>query len=194
MEVTVEKTDLEGVLLLTHQVFEDDRGFFYEAYRQDVFEAAGLPGEFVQLNHSRSVRNVVRGLHFQWHPPMGKVIRVTLGSCFVVAVDIRRGSPTLGKWVGVECSAENRKQMFAPAGCARGFAVLSEVAEVNYLCTGTYNGACESGFLWNDPDVGVKWPCGSPLLSRRDSQAQTFAQWMSSPESHHFRYERQSPI
>src|SRR3989442_13630553 len=133
MKVRVESTPLRDVLVINHEFFQDERGFFVEVYRHDVFRQAGLPDTFVQLNHSRSVRNVVRGLHFQWDPPMGKLMRVTQGAAFLVAVDIRKGSPTLGKWVGTLASAENRRQVWAPAGFARGFCAVSAVAEIKYL-------------------------------------------------------------
>ena len=126
MEIRVESRHLGDVVVLVPDVFQDSRGFFMETYREDQFKALGLPSHFVQDNHSRSAKGVVRGLHFQWEPPMGKLMRVTLGSAFLVAVDIRKGSPTLGKWFGSEVSAENRRQVWAPAGFARGFCVLSE--------------------------------------------------------------------
>ena len=151
-----------------------------ETYREDQFEEMGLPTKFVQDNHSRSVKGTVRGLHFQWEPPMGKLMRVTLGTAFLVAVDIRKGSPTLGKWVGVEASAENRRQVWAPAGFARGFCVLSELAEIQYKCTGLYNDKAESGILWNDPAIGIEWPVKDPILSDKDRKAQTLEQWLAS--------------
>src|SRR5207245_6446280 len=139
----IEKTPIEGVIVVIPEVFQDERGFFMEYYRKDQFEKHGLPTDFVQDNHSRSAKNVLRGLHFQWDPPMGKLMRVTLGSAFLVAVDIRMGSRTLGQWVGVLASAENRRQVWAPAGFARGFCVLSDVAEIQYKCTGMYNAKAE---------------------------------------------------
>ena len=150
----------------------------------------GVGDQFVQDNHSRSVKGVVRGLHFQWEPPMGKLMRVSLGSAFLVAVDVRKGSPTLGKWVGVEASAENRRQVWAPAGFARGFCVLSDVAEIQYKCTGIYNNKGESGILWNDPQIGIDWPIEieNALLSGKDKRAQTLAEWLSRPESANFAY------
>ena len=162
-----------------------------EAYREDKFRDLGLPHQFVQDNHSRSERGVVRGLHFQWQPPMGKLMRITLGTAFLVAVDIRRDSPTLGKWAGVEASAENRRQVWAPAGFARGFCVLSDVAEIQYKCTGLYNQKAESGILWNDPEIAIRWPipAAQVQLSDKDKKAQTLAQWLSTPESNHFRIE-----
>jgi dTDP-4-dehydrorhamnose 3,5-epimerase len=188
MEIKIELTDIRDVVVLVPDVFRDDRGFFMETFREDQFKAHGLPTHFVQDNHSRSVKGVVRGLHFQWEPPMGKLMRVTQGSAFLVAVDIRRGSPTLGKWIGVEATAENRRQVWAPAGFARGFCVLSDVAEIQYKCTGMYNNKGESGVRWNDPEIGVKWPVQDPILSAKDQNAQTLAQWLACPESANFSY------
>jgi len=188
MEFNVEKTEMRDLLIITPEMFKDDRGFFTEAYRKDKFSAFGLDLEFVQDNHSRSARNVVRGLHFQWEPPMGKLMRVTQGSAFLVAVDIRKGSPTFGKWYGVEASVENRKQVYAPAGFARGFCVLSEFAEIQYKCTGIYSNKAESGVLWNDPAIGIEWPVREPILSKKDEVAQTLAQWSEKAESRFFVY------
>jgi len=159
-----------------------------EAFRQDQFKAMGLPDFFVQMNHSGSAKNVLRGLHFQWDPPMGKLMRVPRGKAFLVAVDIRKGSPSLGKWVGIEASDENGYQIWAPAGFARGFCVLSDYAEVQYLCTGIYNNKAESGIRWNDPEIGIKWPLKNPILSQKDRSAQTLAEWLKRPESDNFRY------
>jgi dTDP-4-dehydrorhamnose 3,5-epimerase len=155
---------------------------------QTQFQQGGLPTHFVQDNHSRSTKGVLRGLHFQWEPPMGKLMRVSLGSAFLVAVDIRKGSPTLGKWVGIEASAENRRQVWAPAGFARGFCVLSDVAEIQYKCTGIYNNKGESGIRWDDPEIGIEWPIQDVSLSDKDQKAQTLAQWLSRPESANFSY------
>ncbi len=188
MEIKVESTPIKDLLVITHQAFEDSRGFFMEVFRKDIFQEAGLPTEFVQLNHSKSTKGVLRGLHFQWDPPMGKMMRVTLGSAFLVAVDIRKGSPTLGKWWGTEVSAENKKQVWAPAGFARGFCVLSDFAEIQYLCTGTYNQKGESGIYWNDPDIGIEWPLSSPLISQKDQEAQKLSQWLSFKDSNNFKY------
>src|ERR1700726_4724012 len=154
MQIKVESRSLGDVVVVVPEIFEDERGFFTETFRADQFKALGLPTEFVQDNHSRSTKGVVRGLRFQWDPPMGKLMRVTLGSAFLVAVDIRKGSPTLGQWTGVEASAENLYQVWAPAGFARGFCVLSDYAEIQYKCTGIYNGKAESGILWNDTEIG----------------------------------------
>jgi dTDP-4-dehydrorhamnose 3,5-epimerase len=188
MDFKVEQTGIRDLLVIIPDIFEDDRGFFAETYRKDKFLAFGIDVEFVQDNHSRSSKNVVRGLHFQWDPPMGKLMRVTQGSAFLVAVDIRLGSPSFGKWMGVEASAENHKQVFAPAGFARGFCVLSEYAEIQYKCTGTYNNSAESGILWSDPAIGIKWPVTNPILSKKDETAQTVDQWLLRSESKKFLY------
>lgn len=188
MQLTIESQHLNGISVIVPEVFEDDRGFFMEVFRADQFRSLGLPAEFAQDNHSRSVKNVIRGLHFQWDPPMGKLMRVTYGAAFLVAVDIRQGSPTLGQWFGIEVSAANKKQVWAPAGFARGFCVLSDYAEIQYKCTGIYNAKGESGILWNDPAIGIRWPATSPILSAKDAKAQTLAEWKASPLAGHFRF------
>jgi len=181
-----------GLVVLSHpDVFEDERGFFVEVFRADLFAELGLPTAFVQDNHSRSRKGVLRGLHFQWDPPMGKLMRVTLGRAFLVAVDIRKGSPTLGEWFGMEVSAQSRKQIWAPAGFARGFCVLSDYAEIQYKCTGIYSNKAESGILWNDPRVGIKWPAEISqelVLSEKDKTARTLDEWLASPESSNFSF------
>jgi dTDP-4-dehydrorhamnose 3,5-epimerase len=188
MEVEIRSRHLGDVCVLAPQVFQDERGFFTEVFRADQFKALGLPHKFVQDNHSGSVRGVLRGLHFQWEPPMGKLMRVTRGTAFLVAVDIRKGSPTLGKWFGTEVSAENRYQVWAPAGFARGFCVLSDYAEIQYKCTAIYNNKGESGIRWDDPDIGIKWPITDVQLSEKDRKAQTLKEWLARPESEYFRY------
>ena len=188
MQLHVESEHLNGVKVIIPDVFEDDRGFFMETYRVDQFKELGLPTEFVQDNHSRSAKNVLRGLHFQWEPPMGKLMRVTFGTAFLVAVDIRRGSPTLGQWYGREVSAENKLQVFAPAGFARGFCVISDFAEIQYKCTGIYSNKAESGILWNDPEIGIRWPIQLPILSSKDMKAHTLSQWLQTSGSHHFTF------
>ena len=191
MKMHVRRTAIPDVLIVEHEAFEDDRGFLMEAYQVDEFARhadLGLPGSFVQMNHSRSVKGVTRGLHFQWDPPMGKLMRVAHGQAFLVAVDIRPGSPTLGRYISVVASDENHVALWAPASFARGFTTLSDVVDIEYLMTGTYNGAAESGIAWNDPDVGVDWPVSDPILSARDASAQTLAEWLARPESEHFRY------
>jgi dTDP-4-dehydrorhamnose 3,5-epimerase len=188
MDIKIESRHLQDVVVLVPEIFQDTRGFFMETFREDQLRAHGLPTYFVQDNHSRSEKGVIRGLHFQWSPPMGKLMRVSQGSAFLVAVDIRKNSPTLGKWAGVVASAENRRQVWAPAGFARGFCVLSEAAEIQYKCTGLYNKQAESGILWNDPEIGIDWPATGcqPKLSEKDKHAQTLAQWLASPDSANF--------
>lgn len=188
MEIKIESRHLQDVVVLVPDIFQDSRGFFMETFREDQFKEHGLPYHFVQDNHSRSAKGVVRGLHFQWEPPMGKLMRVTAGNAFLVAVDIRKGSPTLGKWAGIEASAENRREVWAPAGFARGFCVLSDFAEIQYKCTGAYNNKGESGVLWNDPEIGIQWPVTNTELSEKDKKAQTLAQWLASPASDNFKY------
>ena len=189
MEFNVEKTDIRDLLIITPQIFQDERGFFTEAYRKDKFSEFGLDIEFVQDNHSGSVKDVVRGLHFQWEPPMGKLMRVTQGAALLVAVDIRIGSPTFGKHLAIEASVENRKMVYAPAGFARGFCVLSDFAEIQYKCTGVYTSTkAESGILWNDPAIGIQWPVKNPILSKKDEVAQTLEQWAQHPDSKNFVY------
>jgi dTDP-4-dehydrorhamnose 3,5-epimerase len=188
MEFKVESRLLRDVVVLVPDVFQDARGFFMETFRRDKFRDIGLPTEFVQDNHSRSIRSVLRGLHFQWDPPMGKLMRVSVGSAFLAAVDIRKGSPTLGQWVGVEASADNRRQVWAPAGFARGFCVLSDIAEIQYKCTGLYSNKGESGIRWDDPKIGIKWPIQEVLLSDKDRTAQSLDEWLSRAESKNFSY------
>lgn len=189
MPFKVEPTAIDEVKIVVPGVFPDDRGFFMEVYRQDLFAQLGLPDRFLQLNHSRSSKGVIRGLHFQWDPPVGKLMRVIVGRAFLVAADIRVGSPTLGRWVGVEISADEPRQLWAPASFARGFCVLSEVAEIEYLTTGTYNKATDSGIRWNDPAIGIEWPVSEPILSAKDAVAQTLQEWLARPEAANFRYE-----
>ena len=189
MPFAIERTDLDDVKIVVPLAMRDDRGFFMEVYRQDLFAELGLPARFLQLNHSRSSRGVLRGLHFQWDPPMGKLMRVTQGRAFLVAVDIRVGSPTLGRWVGVEMSSDEPRQLWAPASFARGFCVLSDHAEIEYLTTGTYNRATESGVRWNDPAIGIEWPVADPILSAKDESAQSLGEWLARPESANFTYQ-----
>jgi dTDP-4-dehydrorhamnose 3,5-epimerase len=190
VKFSVSQTSLPDVLVVEHEVFEDDRGFFMEAYRADQFAehaGLGLPSTFVQLNHSRSVRGVVRGLHFQWDPPMGKLMRVVRGEAFLVAVDIRPDSATLGRYESIIASERNHLQLWAPASFARGFCALSDVVEVEYLTTGTHNPAAESGVRWDDPRIGIDWPVREPILSRKDADAQSLAEWLERPEAQAFR-------
>ena len=183
MKLTATRLAIPDVVLLQHEAFEDERGYFMEVYKREQFRELGLPDTFVQLNESRSKQNVIRGLHFQWDPPMGKLMRVAEGTAFLVAVDIRHDSPTLGKWVGETMSAENRKQLWAPAGFARGICALEDSTRVPYLCTGSYNHRAESGIRWDDPEIGVRWPTSVPLVSEKDQTAQMLREWVARPES-----------
>jgi dTDP-4-dehydrorhamnose 3,5-epimerase len=190
MPFTVESVHLNEIVVVTPRVLGDARGFFMETFRADQFRALGLPTDFVQDNHSRSSRGVLRGLHFQWDPPMGKLMRVTRGTAFLVAVDIRRGSPTVGQWMGLEVSDENKKQVWAPYGFARGFCALTDDCEVQYKCTGVYNQHAESGIYFADPQIGIRWPIdpASAVTSEKDRKAQTLAQWLESPLSDNIPY------
>jgi dTDP-4-dehydrorhamnose 3,5-epimerase len=188
MKIIVEREALNGAMVLRNEVFEDARGFFLEAYRADMYKDLGIDQPFVQDNHSGSVKNVVRGLHFQWQPQMAKLMRVTRGEAFLVAVDIRKNSPTLGQWIGEFVSERNRRQVWAPAGFARGFCVLSDYAEIQYKCTGIYNNGGESGILWNDPKIGIEWPAKNPILSDKDAKAQTLEAWLKTSESDNFKF------
>ena len=166
-------TPLEGLLVLEPRVFGDERGFFYESFNARQFaEATGVVASFVQDNHSRSRRGVLRGLHYQIQQPQGKLVRVTAGAVYDVAVDIRQGSPTFGRWYGAELSAENMRQMWIPAGFAHGFVVTSEHAEFLYKTTDYWAPEHERAILWNDPAVGIGWPLDvTPTLSPKDQAA-----------------------
>jgi dTDP-4-dehydrorhamnose 3,5-epimerase len=194
MQMKIESVHLGTVTVLVPEIFQDQRGFFLEEFRADQFKELGLPFHFVQENHSGSVRNVIRGLHFQWDPPMSKLMRVLSGTAFLVAVDIRKNSPTLGQWYGIEASDKNRKQLWAPASFARGFCVLSDFAEIQYMCTGIYNPKGESGIRWNDPDIGLEWPVSNPILSDKDINAQSLSEWLASQESDNFIYDASERI
>lgn len=180
----IEKTALDGLHEISLEPIGDTRGFLMEVYRKDVFRKAGLEmPEFVQVNHSRSQRGVIRGLHFQWEAPLGKFIRVINGEAFIAAVDIRKKSATLGKWLGFEVSAENKKALWVPAGFASGFCATGDIAEIEYFYTAHYNPHGESNIRWNDPELGVNWPVASPALSERDRAAQSFHEWLARPEA-----------
>jgi dTDP-4-dehydrorhamnose 3,5-epimerase len=164
-------TELDGVVLLEPSVFGDARGFMVETFRRDDWAEQGVDVEFVQHNHSRSAEGTLRGLHFQTEPGQAKLVRCPRGAIFDVAVDLRRDSPTYGRWEGHVLDDERHRQLFVPAGFGHGFAVLSEIADVTYLLSSVYDPATESGIAWDDPDVGVEWPVSEPLLSDRDKQA-----------------------
>lgn len=175
-------TSLQDVVIVEPKVFGDERGFFFEVYNQATFAKLGLPTEFVQDNHSGSQKGVLRGLHYQIQQPQGKLVRVLRGAIYDVAVDLRRGSKQFGQWVGVELSAENKRQLWVPPGFAHGFLTLTEFAEVSYKVTQLYAPEHERSLLWSDPALGIAWPLvGEPTLSAKDragvplGEAETYA-------------------
>lgn len=171
----IQTTRIAGVLIVEPVVFGDARGFFLEGFNEREMRRIGIDAHFVQDNHSRSQRNVLRGLHYQINQPQGKLVRVVSGSVFDVAVDIRRKSPTFGKWVGVELSAENKRLFWLPPGMAHGFVVLSDSADFLYKTTDYYAPRYERTILWNDPDLGIAWPlAGAPVLSAKDAAGSSF--------------------
>lgn len=173
------KTDINGLMIIEPKLYGDHRGFFMETYNLNAFKDAGLKMNFVQDNHSKSSKGVLRGLHFQRKHPQGKLVRVLSGEVFDVAVDLRKHSSTFKRWVGLILSSENKKQFYIPEGFAHGFVVLSEEAEFAYKCTDFYYPEYEDGVIWNDPDIGVEWPIqslGEILLSDKDKQLKTFAE------------------
>ena len=161
-------TELPGVIVIEPDVHRDTRGYFVETYHAQKYEACGIDGPFVQDNHSRSTAGTLRGLHLQLGRPQGKLIRVIEGEIYDVAIDVRRGSPTFGRWVGVRLSADNFKQCYVPPGFAHGFSVVSPIAQVEYKCTDLYDPASEAGIAWNDPALAIRWPVDQPFLSERD--------------------------
>ncbi|ACT07679.1 MULTISPECIES: dTDP-4-dehydrorhamnose 3,5-epimerase [Dickeya] len=171
----VRDTAIQGVKIIQPKVFGDARGFFLETFEKKRYqEMLDIDLDFVQDNHSRSARGVLRGLHFQTVNPQGKLVRVVRGEVFDVVVDIRPDSATYGRWEGVLLSEENKAQFWIPPGLAHGFVVLSDLADFEYKCTDYYNPAHEGCLLWNDPDIGIDWPIASPLLSEKDSKGKTF--------------------
>lgn len=165
------ETSLPGCVVIEPAVFGDDRGFFFETWNADRYGQLGLPDKFVQSNVSSSARGVLRGLHYQWPNPQGKLVSVLEGEVYDVAVDIRRGSPTFGRWAAVILSAENKRQFWIPEGFAHGFAVLSERAIFSYLCTAQYDKSADASVRWNDAGMAIDWPIDAPLLSDKDAVA-----------------------
>lgn len=165
------ETSLPGCILIEPQVFSDPRGYFYESYNRDRFVANGLDLSFAQVNVSRSVRGVLRGLHYQWPNSQGKLVSVLEGEVWDVAVDIRRGSSSFGQWMAATLSADNKRQLWIPAGFAHGFATLSETALVAYQCTATYDRDADASIRWNDATLAIDWPLASPVLSPKDAAA-----------------------
>ena len=170
----VEVTPIDGVLLIKPKVWRDARGYFVETWHRERYEALGITLPFVQDNHSRSTRGILRGLHFQRTFPQGKLVCVSSGSVFDVAVDIRKHSPTFGRWFGAELTGDNQHQMWVPPGLAHGFCVLSDVADFFYKCTETYHPEDEGSIRWDDPELAVAWPLMDPVLSAKDLAAPLF--------------------
>jgi dTDP-4-dehydrorhamnose 3,5-epimerase len=170
------ETSLPGALVIEPQVFGDARGFFYEAYNEAKYREAGIERRFVQSNVSRSARGVLRGLHYQWPNPQGKLVSVLEGEVYDVAVDIRRGSPTFGQWTGVMLTAANHRHFWIPEGFAHGFCVVSDFATFSYQCTALYDAKADAGIRWNDAAIGIDWPLSAPLLSDKDAKAPLLAE------------------
>ena len=168
------KTRIPEVIIIEPRVFEDNRGFFMETWEARKFAEAGIDTDFVQDNHSKSIRGTLRGLHYQIKHPQGKLVRVVVGEVFDVAVDIRKSSPTFGKWVGIILSSENKRQVWIPPGFAHGFVVLSNEADVYYKTTEFYSPKNDAGIIWNDKDLNIEWPVESPILSEKDSNLPSF--------------------
>jgi len=188
--MSVRPTALHGLVEIESEVHRDDRGFFLESYNRRRYQELGIDEEFVQDNHSQSKKGVLRGLHYQdLSAPMGKLVRCTKGAVLDVAVDLRVGSPTFGEWYRVELSATNWRQLFVPVGFAHGFLVLSDLADVEYKCTGYYNKAAEGVIAWNDPQIGIDWPEKRPLLSGRDASGMTLEEYLRNPA---FTYDRKA--
>ncbi|MHC5544123.1 dTDP-4-dehydrorhamnose 3,5-epimerase, partial [Singulisphaera rosea] len=171
----IESTDLPGVVILEPPVYDDSRGYFTETWKQSKFAEAGLPTDFAQDNLSYSLGGVLRGLHYQEPHPQGKLIYVLQGEIFDVAVDIRPGSPTFRRWVGVTLSVENHRQVYIPPGFAHGFVVTSDAAMVVYKCTASYRPDCDRSVAWDDPELAIRWPVASPILSAKDQVAPRLA-------------------
>ncbi|MEJ2733362.1 MAG: dTDP-4-dehydrorhamnose 3,5-epimerase [Anaerolineae bacterium] len=177
MPFQFQRLAIPDVLLVEAQTFDDNRGFFMETYKRSDFAAHGIADAFVQCNRSHSVRGVLRGLHYQIHPrAQAKLVSALQGEIFDVAVDIRHGSPTYGRWVGERLSGQNGRMLYVPVGFAHGFCALSDRADVLYMVTDEYAPECDRGLLWNDPDIGIDWPITTPILSAKDAQLPTLRQ------------------
>ena len=182
MKTIVVTTPLKDLVILNITPFQDKRGFFVEPWNKRDFKEAGLDLEFVQEGHSRSIKNTLRGLHYQDRSaPMGKLVRCTRGAIFDVAVDLRLSSPTFGKWFGIKLTAENKKEYYVPPGFANGFAALTNFAEKQYKQTGYYTPSSEGTIAWNDPDINVEWPIKEPILSERDKNGISLKEYLKNP-------------
>lgn len=189
MAFTIESTGFPEINVVVMSAYEDHRGFFMEVYREDQFGQLGFTERFVQDNQSLSMKNVVRGMHFQWKPSLGKLIRVVHGGIFLAIVDIRKGSPRLGKWIGMRLASADRKHVWVPPGFANGFCALEDETILEYKFTMLYNGGGEGNILWNDPEIGIEWPVEDPVISERDRRAPRLREWLAMPESDHFRFQ-----
>ncbi len=183
MEIVVEKTNIEDVLILKPESYSDSRGIFTELFKFEYLKNKGVNITVKQLNYSKSPKNVLRGLHFQYDPPAGKLMRVISGTAFLVAVDLRKNSNTFGKWFGKEMSSNNFEWLCAPGSFARGVCALSDEIEIEYFCTNEYNKAGESSIIWNDPYIKIDWPIKNPILSDKDKNCQTLKDWCKNPNS-----------
>ncbi len=183
MAFSVESEHLNGLVVLRTDLFSDDRGHFLETFREDKFSSLGIPTKFIQDNQSRSKKGVIRGLHFQFDPPQGKLVRVSCGRAFLGIADIRKNSPTFGKWFGREFTDTSGLLIWIPAGFANGFCAISDTVDIHYKCTALYSPSSERSIRWNDPDIGIRWPVESPIVSRRDASALSLSDWIRSPES-----------
>lgn len=192
MGLILKEEFLNGLKVFEPRTFYDDRGFFMESFRADEFAAMDLPKNFPQDNHSNSLKNVFRGLHFQWDKPQGKLIRVTRGAALFVELDIRHDSPTLGKHIKIELSEKNKKVLWVPPGFANGFLSLEDNTDVLYKCTAVWNGKAEGSIRWDDPSLAISLDTDNPLMSGKDRTAQTLAEWLHRPESKIFCIKKQN--
>ncbi len=189
MGLKIIEQSFDGLILFEPQVFEDERGYFMESFRSDQFKEFGLPIDFQQDNHSKSAKGVIRGMHFQWDKPQGKLIRVTRGSAQVVEVDLRKKSPYFGQYKSFIISEHNKHILWVPPGFANGFVALEDNTEMQYKCTEVWNPEGENNIRWNDPQLAIKWNTQDPIISQRDEQALTFAEWQNLPASNEFQYQ-----
>ena len=178
--IKVKSTSLEGFLIVEPNCYKDDRGFFLETYQEDIYKAAGITEKFVQDNQSRSIKGVIRGLHFQVNRPQAQIVTIMRGSVFDVGVDLRRNSPTFGKWHGVELSDVGQRQVYMAPGIAHGFCVLSDLADLHYKVSRFYDPDDECGMVWNDSEVNIDWPSITPLIHQRDATYQSLSQLIDS--------------
>ena len=186
MPLEIIDKSLNGLVLFQPKVYSDDRGYFFESWRSDEFEEFGINVNFKQDNNSFSKKNVLRGMHFQWDKPQGKLLRITNGSALVVELDIRPNSPTLGKWKSFNINAANKHILWIPPGFANSFLSLEDNTEVQYKCTEYWNPKAEGTILWNDPDLQIEWNIKSPIISQKDSEGMTLNQWLKKKESQIF--------